>query len=659
MGMNKGKLKREKKELEKLFTQGRYGDFLLGVEKDGAGDLFPHETEKAWRELAQTAVATQGGMTLYFNQRRRLNAVPDLPDLRFLDLVERFLRGEDPVAEVSSLSKLSPAACTMAQQLTQWDTATDILGVMETLFEQFITAPALVTRTKMETAVRFFAGLYPWALEFLPDALETLDIMSQGKLDSGEGSVDFEALAEMEQAAQDAALVVPESILHIFLAPLLWRLGSVYEHFCAVDESCSLELAGITPYLSSLLVGSRWDEVDNFLNHGDLTQRYEQDPRYVRKKIDTTAFPDKVRLLMTLENTLSQLRKQSNATDSQEPDLEQYIRADYLFLYLDVLAHLGRDRSHLSLLDQGELVQVMGGYLDRAFVIFVSAPRECDEFLQGIAQAGLLNTKLALTSLLLARTTGNRILREAAERALTLLPPAVKEDIHWLFKYFGFLSYPSLSAFSPIIRQIRNQEPLLELFADLVAIQVTSALVSNQMVNFSRLAHFQNQKKQDGRDMKQDMTEFRDELSDYFDIGAFGHLFMLAESYPEGYITESGYRKVIAAQYARSGIVEIIRRMKLLPPPPPGMTVMDTQRSALFGMELRVCLELLKQHFDDLRQVPLDSFATLIEILERSGRRTVETSFLAGLSTILQKRSAAGEEGVIPLLTRIQLLIRV
>ncbi len=659
MGMNKGKLKREKKELERIFNQGRYGEFLHGVEREGVASLFLRETEKAWVELALSAFTSPGAMMAFFKQRNRFASWPDLPDLRFLQLLERFLDGNDVADEATTLKNLSPAAQFMGKQLLQWDETQGDGGEMAALFTQFASAPGGVGRGEMEKVAAFFSGLFPWALEFLPDYLENLGKAADDYAVGSAGVVDLGLLATMDQGATDADLVVPGAVLNILLAPLLWRLARLYELSCREEPSFALELAGVTPFLSSRLAGDRWGEVEQLLYQDDLIKCYREDPRYVRKRIAVAEFPDKIRLLRSLATTLTQLLANGNEADLLAQELEQHIRADYLLLQLEVLAEIGRNRSELSMSEQGELTQVMGSELDRAFITFVSSPRECDEFLQGVALAGLLDTKLALTSLLLARSTGNRTLRESAERALAALPPATREDLHWLFKYFGFLSYPSLSAFAPVIRQIRNQETLLELFADLVAIQVTRALVSNQLINFSKLALFQAMKKEGARNTKQEMSEFRDELFDYLDIGAFAHLFLLAESYPEGYVTEGGFRSVQNAQYARGGIVEIITRMKQLPPPPPGMTVMDPQRSTLFGMELRVSLELMKQHFDDLRTVPLGNLATLVEILERSGPRTVETGFLAGLSALLQKRRGEGEEEAGALVSRVQMLIRV
>ena len=663
MGMNKGKLKREMKELQRLFTQGSHGEFLRRVEREGVAAAFPKETAEAWQSLLRAAWANPEGMTAFFLQRCRLTSTPDLPDLRILDQVEQFLKGAPVSLEGMPLHKLSPPAQLMARRLLQWDNTQVTTEEIEALFTRFVTTPQEITGQEMGAAARFFPKQFARGLTVVSRSLETLRRFNGRDCAEKLRDNEFETVAQLDQEVEESVKGVPEGIVNIFLAPLLRQLARLYERQCEVDSSLSLELADAAPFLSSHLAGDRWEEVEELLCGDDLSQRCTEDPRYLRKRIAFSGFPEKVRLLRSVEMTLSRVMTEYDDPerwdDTAGQSLIRTLRADYLFLYLDVLTQLGRDRAKLSGEEQRELAQVMGELLDRAFVTFVSDPLQCDEFLQGVAQAGLLDTKQALTSLLIARTTGNRTLREAAEQALIWLPPPEKGDIHWIFKFFGFLSYPTVSALSPVIGQIEPHESLLVLLADLIAIQVTRALVENQMVKFSRLGIFQALKKGECRNIREEMAKFRSELMTYKEITAFDHLFILAESYPEGYITETGFRKVLTDRYDRRGIEEIIRRMKQLPSPPPGMTEMDPQHSALFGMELRESLEFVKQHFNDLGGVPLESLVELVEILERSGSRIVGTEFLLTLTALFQQRRETGEAEFAALGSRIAALIPV
>ena len=668
MGINKGKLKREKRELERLFNQGRHWEFLQSVEKEGFESAFPQETGKAWRALVRDAFTTPEKMSGFFRRRHELTSAPQLPDLHFLSLAERFIDGVDVAAEVATLKSLTPAPHSMAKRLLQWDDAQTDIRNIETLLTLFITAPEKVTAKQVDEAARFFQSPPGGgALNVLSHYFEVLRKANlKGAVAKKRNGIHLDRLTENDQELSDAAGSVPENILRLLLAPLLWQLSRLYEHYCQEDNAFALELAEVTPYLSARLAGDRWSEVERLLYEDDLSAMYEDDPRYVRKKIAAAEFPEKVRLLRTLAMTLH------NITAGDEDDFddfevfdddpmskhEQQIRTDYLLLYKDVLAEIGRNRAELSPREQRELAQVMADVLEEGFHSFAGEPRHGTDFLQAVAQAGLLNTKLAFTALLIARPTGNRTLREAAESALTTLPPPVKGDIQWLFKSFGFLSYPHIAELSPLIRQVRDDKPMLDLIADLVVIQVTRRLVENGMTNLTGFDIFDSLMKGSTRNMKQEMTNFRNELKNFIDIDAFDQLFLLAESYPDGYVTEAGFKKVLAFNYARLGIVDIIRRMKQLPPLPPGLGDMDPELFTLLGMELRASLELLKQHFSDLHDVPLESLATLIEILERADRRSVEAGFLVRLSTLLQERRAAGELDAAPLGIRVEALVR-
>jgi hypothetical protein len=154
------------------------------------------------------------------------------------------------------------------------------------------------------------------------------------------------------------------------------------------------------------------------------------------------------------------------------------------------------------------------------------------------------------------------------------------------------------------------------------------------------------------------MTNFRNALKNFKDIDPFEWLMVLAESYPEGYITEAGFGKMLAAQYLKDGVVGLINKLKGVPPPPPTMPGGPPERLELIGMELRATLDILKQHPDDLRAAPLDTLTTLIDILERHGTRGVEAGFLIRLSNLLRERDGAGEREVAPLFARVETLIR-
>jgi hypothetical protein len=664
MVMNKGKLKRGKKELDRLFSQGHYGEFLLMVENDGLSASYPRETGAAWRLLVDSAFTSPDGMLAFLELRPRLTTVPDLADLRLLSLIQAFLDGRRVKEDVGSLKNLSSTPQVMARLLVEWDESQEIIPEMEALFTRFVLTPEEIHCEDMTVATRLFFELFGGSVNSLAHCLETLqNTKGNGPVAARLDEIDLGVMAEVDQVVAEKLEAVPEGIRKIFLAPFLWQLSRIYETCTLKDPALPLALASVTPYLTSHLTGERWDELEQLLYEDDLSDRYEEDPRYVRKMIAGAQLPEKIRLLRTLERTLGNIMAKegdhSRSGQTSGPDLAKRIRADYLYLYIDILAHIGRDRLDISPREQEELLTVMGELLDRAFVTFVSDPRQCDEFLQAVALAGLLDTKRALTSLLIARITGNRTLRESAERALTTLPPPVKGDIHWIFKFFGFLSYPTITALAPVIGRLTDHEPLLDLLADLIAIQVTRHLVENQLLKFSRLDIFQALKKGSTRDCKQEMVKFRGELGSFRDIESFDHLFLLAESYPEGYVTEDGFKKVLIARHASSGIVEIIERTKHLPPPPPGMTAMDSRHSSLFGMELRESLELFKQHFEELRPVPLENLATLVEILERAGTRTVDPDFLARFWSLLQERCKGGEDEALSLAARIEVMIPV
>ncbi len=663
---NKGKLKRDQKELERLFNMGRYWDFFKGVEAGGLEARFSQETGKAWRALVRGAFSSPEAMSEFLSRRGEVASYPDLPDLKFLALAERFLGGDAVSAEMEALKDLSPASRSMAKRLLQWDDSPADTSGIEALFRQFVGKPDQVTVKQMAAAVRFFADRFEGLLEHLPNNLE---ILRKGLLKSSiakkRRGLRLNKLAEMDQGMNAAAVLVPKELLHILLAPLLWRLSRVYEAYCRDDNSFALELAGVTPCLSALLAGERWREVEPLLDEDDFTDRYDEDPGSVRKKIGAADFPEKVRLLRTLAMTLNKAMSENDDfdpfddfDDEDEPDHKERIRQDYLFLYKEVLAEIGRTRAGLAPREQRELVHVMGEILEGDFITLSGEPRDCAEFLPAIAHSGLLTTKLALAALLTAHSVGNRPLREVTEKALKSLTSPDRGDILWMFKIFGFLFYPNISNLSPVIRWIDGNEQLLDVIVDLIALQVTRTLIENRLMP-SEMKMFKSLLPGGGPSERQEMSIFRKGLKNFVDLEPFQRLMILAESYPEGHMSEAGFGRMLAAQYPTDGVVGLINKLKAVPPlPPPEMFGGSPEQLELIGMELRATLELLKQHPADLRAAPMGTLTTLVEILEKAGSRRVETGFLVRLGNLLRERHEAGEQEALPLGGRVEALIR-
>ncbi len=666
MASNKGKVKRDQKELERLFNMGRYWDFLQGVEAGGLGTKFSQETGKAWRTLVRGAFASPEAMIDFLSRRGEVATCPDLPDLKFLALAERFLRGDAVAAETAVLKDLSPTSRSMAKRLLRWDEFPADTREIEAQLRRFVDNPGLVTVKQMAAAVRFFAARFEGLLEHLPDNLE---ILRKGLLKSSiakkRRGLRLNRLAEMDQGVKDAAPLVPEELLHILLAPLLWRLSQVYGAYCRDDNSFALELAGATPHLSALLAGERWREVAPLLDEGDLTDHYDDDPGAVRKKIGVADFPGKVRLLRTLAMTLSKVMAAKDDfnpfdafADEDDPDHKERIRADYLFLYKEVLAEIGKVRAGLAPREQRELAQVLGDILEGDFISFSEAPQQCAEYLLAVVHAGLLTTKLALAALMAAHSAGKRPLREETEKALKSLPPPDKGDILWLFKIFGFLAYPDVGDLSPVIRRIGGNEPLLVTFVDLILMQVTRTLIENRLMS-SQLKMFKSMLPGGAPSERREMSTFRNGLKKFEDLAPFRRLMVMAESYPEGYMSEAGFKRMLIAEYPTDGVVGLINKLKGVPPPPPEMYGCSPEERELIGMELRVTQEILTQHPDDLRVASIGTVATLVEILEKAGSRFIDTGFLVRLSALLRKRGDAGEEEALFLGIRVEALIHV
>lgn len=663
MGMNKGKLKRVKRDLERLFNQGRYWDFLKGVEAEAADDLLPKESERAWRGLVREAFDSADNMLGFFARAGEIRAVPDTPDIRFLFLLKRFVNGESVAAEAEAAGNLSPIASLMKKRLLIWNDGLVDTKRVERLFDLFLAKPDKVTKKDFTELPDHIPDGYGTLYDSLSDSFETLRRFNlKGAVNRKRKGMDLGRIAEIDNELKDMDDVSPPGIFRIILTPFLYQVSLLYGNYARDDHGFALEMCGAMPFLTRKLTGERWRELEGFLMESDLDALYGEDRRFVRKKMASAAFPEKVRLLQNLAAYLTRLE---NDTDDpfydfdEAPDDTQAFE-DYLLLYRDILAEIGRTKETLSPRDQRELEQVMAGVLERDFDRFTRTPNDCLAFLRAVVQSGCLNTRLALTALFISRYAGERSLRESTEKALRALPFPVKEDMKWFFDHFSFLCYPAVSNLYPLINYIKDDRALTDLVIDLLGIKVTGNLVENYMkINMGgTIFSFMT----DGfsrKESRQEMTRFKKELLNFKEIAGFERLFELAEAYPEGYITETGYKKMAAGKYANEGIEEVIALLADIPAHNKNTPGFDPFVAEEMGfdefttLQTNAVMEVIREHFADLRTVRLESINSLVDSLQAHTITPERAQFLVRLNNMLQERQLSGEAEAKPLINRL------
>lgn len=669
MGINKGKLKRARKELEKSFTQGRYWDFLKNVEAEALGDSFTRESDQAWRALVREAFDSSGKMLRFFAMVKELKTIPHKPDIRFLITVERFLNGENVAAEMETVKNLSPLSLVMQKRLLRWDDSLSDTKRTEELFALFLKNPGKVTKKHYIEVSDFFSGTYDFALDSLPFSFESVRKFNlKGSINKKRRGIDLGALAEIDNELKVVGKLCPENIFLTIMAPYLYQVSLLYQNYCWNDTGFAADLCRAMPFLTRQLTGARWQEVENLLLESNLQATYENDSSLVRTRIATAGFPEKVKLLNDLGSTLDRLDGGVDDPVFDNKNLaagEARIFKDYLLLYKDVLAEIGKTKITLSQRDQKELEQVMSGILEKDFEKFYHDPDACPKFLKAIAQAGCLDTKLALTALIISRHAGDKDMREPAEKALPTLPVPVTKDIEWVFKHFAFLCYPTVSNLYPVIRYFKDNKQLIDSVSSLLIRHVTRTLCENYMK--IHMKHFPFRFLMDGFSQKHardEMSQFREELTNFKELQRDARLLDLVECYPEGYITEAGLKKMIIRKYNRSGIGMIIDTLLAIPFPEMNALGLNTGISKDAGFDRLIALradaamDCIKQHADDLRDTSLDRIKSLVEYLEKNAASPEEMPFFLKLNNVLQDRENSGEKEAGPLIRKIINIIR-
>lgn len=676
MGMNKGKLKRAKRELEKLFSQGRYWEFLEEADAGDMGDLFPKESERAWRELTRQAFGAPEMMLDFVSKAKRLKTPPDTPDIRFLLLLERFVNGDDVTKDLESAGNLSPMPLMIKKRLLLWNDSLSEGSRTGKLFDLFLTKPDRVTKKSFLELLNLSPDFTGAHIDFLPESFETLRKFNlKSAVKKKQKGVLLHRLAEIDEELKEIGHVCPESIFRIILAPILLQVSLLYENY-GHENGFALTMCETMPFLTKQLTGARWQELETILLESNRLDYYETDRQFIKKKLSSAGFPEKVKLLRQVAHSLNELEKRErdrddfddfdDFDDSEELDdkRKKAILDDYLLLYRDVLTEIGGKRATISQRDQRELTQVMGGILEKDLDSFLGNPHYCLAFLKAIGQSGCMNTKFAIAALFISRHEEERELREHAEKALTALPSPNEDDVRWFLDHFHFLCYPEISCLYPVIQLVKNDERLITLIAERVIGEVRRALVDNFMkmnLKNSMLGFLA-----DGfsrADAKSDMTRFRKGLANFKEIAGFSPLFELAETFPDGYITEAGHKKNLFEIYSRSGIESIIRELEIIHESMRNMpdfafgVAIETGVDKLIKIQTDGVMELLRDHCEDLRSASPGSISTLVMCLGDLTLTPELSRLLIRISNILQERKDAGEKEIAPLAKKLSDMI--
>lgn len=660
MSINKAKLKRIKKELDKLFSSGKYLEFLQRVQAEDVEDAFTREIEQSWRTLLKRAFISPSALSAFLDALKDFKKLPDTPDLKLLSLLDRFTKGEDVTTEVSMLKGVSGSLLPFQKKILAWQADSSGKDRLASKFQLLLEKPEKTTKKQLADCINLLPASCSSRIEKIPDCFDIFKKFNlKGAIVKKRKGFKSVQLSSIDIELKKASVDLPEKIFLILITPLLHQLSHIYKNYCADDSAFALEIAAATPFLTELLAGKRANELKDQLQSSDYGSLYAENPKFVREKATTADLDTKIKMLKALETTLSKAEFKGDPwdflddIDESAPDKDK-MKADYHFLYKNIMAEIAETKKTVPQREQKELSQIVIDILHSDFNKFYANGEDCMLFMHSALASGCLDTKLAFACILVGKNVGDRKLRESAEHELDSLPAPVADDYFWLMDRFDFLCYPYISNLTPFLRINRQDSSII----DLIVKKMTEFVMDEMAQNFclKDIEHsFANSPNDFGnKKFKMDMELFRKELFNFKDEPGFETLVKLTAFFPEGILTENGYVQMLEHLHVRFGISHIIEEIRKI-----NNLRQDKWRdsfpelsglSRIINLKSNCVLRLIEKNVKELADVSMENMTLLLDFIQTFYIDAKAAGFLIGISNILGRRKDSGEAGAAPLI---------
>ena len=118
--MAKAKKRRLSKEIDKLWRNAKYWQWLRLVEQEGLVKAQSAQWQEAWRNLCRWALRLPGHLEEFWQRLAELKNIPDFPDIVLIRQLKDFLEDKDVRPAIVALNGLSPAARLFREKLLSW-----------------------------------------------------------------------------------------------------------------------------------------------------------------------------------------------------------------------------------------------------------------------------------------------------------------------------------------------------------------------------------------------------------------------------------------------------------------------------------------------------------------------------------------------------------
>jgi hypothetical protein len=633
--LSKAAQKRGRKELEKMLSSGRYWEWLEMLEKEALIDGYKKEWYEVWQTLARRAFREPLLLEEFLTHSESLKRRPDIPDIRFLLLLKRFIEGAHGGEELASFKGLGFPAEAIRKQAMTWGDESFPGQKLQEFLTTLIAKPEEATKKNYEEIALVLKGT---PLSGIIKSLGTQMAATRSLGGRSGAKISLQKLSDIEFCLKEASNHIPSHLRQILFYPFLFQIQRVLQRLLETKQDTFAEIIPSIPYLLSMLVGEKAGSLRTQLKH----QKQEVQLEYADfdRVILGADFDEKVALLG---------RMRSLRHDDEENGNANYFQR----LYKSILSDIGRMRPSLSEREKKGLSRVMYSALTQDLPFLwnglTGSEHDLTEILLHAAETGCLNLRLATLALVLSEKGGYRRLKVFAENFLKTLAPPVGEDILWVLDEFSEIVFPHVNSLRPLFSLGESKAP----FANQIAKEIWSKAMTLLVLNsaskkvsgfFPLLA---GDRLYDG--IGREIQILRKELSRLKDCKELTNLADFLNCFPEDSFTEKGYQRLLNTIFEKGRrldpVIEMVGDSLLRSPVAKGINEL---LMPLLGDGSKILesgfYDFLRGHWDGLRTTKLENLDRLIRILMRRETKSEDRNLLLRISNLLEERFRGGEK---------------
>ncbi|KJR42419.1 hypothetical protein MCHI_001682 [Candidatus Magnetoovum chiemensis] len=632
--MNKSKLKRIKKDIDKLLTKGQYFEFLEKLEEFDLNEEYAKEKKDIWHKISKRSLRQQSGLEEFLVKSANINTYPDFPDVKFLFLLKEFLNNDKIPEEITALKGLSLPAEELRKKILTWNDKTVPEKKLRALLTNLAVKPEKVTKKSYtDIAAQIKNCALSESLNALSENIATVKRLNENSVNI----IDYDRLNKIDNKLEKLAEKMPENIAQVLLYPFVCHTSKHLKSIAVKNDPSKLaDFISSMPYLFKLTTGEKCEEIKSSLtNYGDVGIEHS----YIEKKLSQAGFEEKAALIW-------KIRHQINNIETKE-EYSPYLKT----IYNDILEHVYNQLDNLTDREKKELPRVLGNTLVQDLPLIYDDLEGISNLLQKSAESMCLNSKLALLSLLLSEKMKKNKLRKQAEDALNNLQKPTEDDLGWLIEHFTFIIYPHVKNLKPLIDLYGNNEMFNKKIAYTILGNAEHDMITNtkresELPNFFSI--FMTPEK-----ANENLSILRREIDSFKEYKVFSEIKNSLHCFPDNCFTEESFICLFNVIYKKSGIVSLIEELentvlkaKEDMDNPFGMIFSKAAVTDHLKMKEKAIVEVLKKHWDDLNNVNIKTIEKISKIIMS---RYSTDSILIRLSNLLDNRYQKGEKELVNL----------